>query len=177
MRCVRKYFISFTGCIVVIFSLWACAKPSQQAVEIKHYPIDALDGIITQSGVQIDNVISKDGKGSLKIAAAEPTVIRLFEAGDINVENARLIYQAKIRTEGVQGQVFLEMWCHFPGKGEFFSRGLQSPVSGTTEWTSVETPFFLQKGENPDNVKLNLVINGTGTVWIDDIRLIKGHLQ
>ena len=177
MRCVRKYFISFTGCIVVIFSLWACAKPSQQAVEIKHYPIDALDGIITQSGVQIDNVISKDGKGSLKIAAAEPTVIRLFETGDIDIENARLIYQAKIRTEGVQGQVFLEMWCHFPGKGEFFSRGLQSPVSGTTEWTSVETPFFLQKGENPDNVKLNLVINGTGTVWIDDIRLIKGHLQ
>ena len=99
MRCVRKYFISFTGCIVVIFSLWACAKPSQQAVEIKHYPIDALDGIITQSGVQIDNVISKDGKGSLKIAAAEPTVIRLFETGDIDIENARLIYQAKIRTE------------------------------------------------------------------------------
>jgi len=177
MRCARKYFISFTGCIVVIFSLWACAKPSQQAVEIKHYPIDALDGIITQSGVQIDNVISKDGKGSLKIAAVEPTVIRLFETGDIDIENARLIYQAKIRTEGVQGQVFLEMWCHFPGKGEFFSRGLQGPVSGTTEWTSVETPFFLQKGENPDNVKLNLVINGTGTVWIDDIHLIKGHLQ
>jgi hypothetical protein len=161
----------------MIFAFWACAKPSQQAVEIKHYPIDALDGIITQSGVQIDKDISKDGKGSLKIGAAEPTVIRLFETGDIDIENARLIYQAKVRTEGVQGQVFLEMWCHFPGKGEFFSRGLQSPVSGTTEWTSVETPFFLQKGENPDNVKLNLVINGTGTVWMDDIRLIKGPLQ
>jgi len=177
MRCVRRYFISFTGCIVVIFSLWACAKPSQQAVEIKHYPINDLVGIITQSGVQIDNVISRDGKGSLKIGASEPTVIRLFETGDIDIENARLIYQAKVRTAGVQGQVFLEMWCHFPGKGEFFSRGLQSPVSGTTEWTSAETPFFLQKGENPDNVKLNLVINGSGTVWIDDIHLIKGPLQ
>jgi hypothetical protein len=177
MRCVNRKFFSFAGCIVVIFSLWACAKPSGQAVEIKHYPIDDLDGIITRSGVQIDKVISKDGKGSLKIAATEPTVIRLFETGDIDIEDARLIYQAKLRTAGVQGQVFLEMWCHFPGKGELFSRGLQSPVSGTTEWTSVETPFFLQKGENPDNVKLNLVINGTGTVWIDDIHLIKGPLQ
>ena len=177
MSCMRRYLFSFAGCIVVIFSLWACTKSSQQAVEIKHYPIDALDGIITQSGVQIDKDISKDGKGSLKIGAAEPTVIRLFETGDIDIQDARLIYQAKVRTEGVQGQVFLEMWCHFPGKGEFFSRGLQSPVSGTTEWTSVETPFFLQKGENPDNVKLNLVINGTGTVWIDDIHLIKGPLQ
>jgi hypothetical protein len=177
MRYLNRTIFSLAGCIVVIFALLACAKPSQQAVEIKHYPIDALDGIITQSGVQIDTVISKDGKGSLKIGTAEPTVIRLFETGDIDIEDARVIYQAQVRTEGVQGQVFLEMWCHFPGKGEFFSRSLQSPVSGTTEWTSVETPFFLQKGENPDNVKLNLVIDGTGTVWIDDIRLIKGPLQ
>jgi len=28
-----------------------------------------------------------------------------------------------------------------------------------------------KKGENPDNVKLNLVINGKGTAWIDNIRL------
>jgi hypothetical protein len=40
-----------------------------------------------------------------------------------------------------------------------------------------ETPFFLKKGENPDNVKLNLVINGKGTAWIDDIRVLKGPLQ
>jgi len=50
-------------------------------------------------------------------------------------------------------------------------------VSGTTDWTTEETPFFLQKGENPDNIKLNLVMNGTGTAWIDDIRLLKGALQ
>lgn len=45
------------------------------------------------------------------------------------------------------------------------------------KWTTVETPFFLQKGQNPDNIKLNLVVNGKGTVWIDDIKLIKGPLQ
>jgi len=65
------------------------------------------------------------------------------------------------------------MWCHFPGKGEFFSRALQFPLSGSNEWTSQETPFFLKKNENPDNVKIDLVVNGKGTVWIDDIRLIK----
>lgn len=80
-------------------------------------------------------------------------------------------------TENVEGQVFLEMWCHFPGKGEFFSRGLQNTLSGTTGWTTVETVFFLKKGENPDNVKLNLVIDGRGTIWIDDIHLLEGPLQ
>ena len=132
---------------------------------------------MTQSGVQFDKEVSSDGKGSLKIIATEPTVVRLFELGDIDIENARLIYQAKVRTEGVEGQVFLEMWCHFPGKGEFFSRGLQTPLTGTANWTTEETPFFLKKGENPDNVKLNLVINGKGTAWIDDIRVLKGPLK
>ena len=159
------------------FSVAACSESSQEVVELKRFPVDSLDGIITQTGIGFDNEISSDRKGSLRITVAESTVIRLFEISDISLENARLLYQAKVRTKDIQGQVFLEMWCHFPGKGEFFSRSLQSPLSGTTEWTSIETPFFLKKGQKPDLVKLNLVINGNGTAWIDDIHLIKGPLQ
>ena len=169
--------VVFCACLAFIFVLASCSKPSPVVVELNRFPIDSLDGIITQSGVQFDKEVSSDGNGSLKITATEPTVVRLFELGNIDVENARLIYQAKVRTEGVEGQVYLEMWCHFPGKGEFFSRGLQTPLTGTTNWTTEETPFFLKKGEKPDNVKLNLVINGKGTAWIDDIRVLKGPLQ
>lgn len=160
------------GCVVVL-CMFGCSK----VTELKEYPIDNLEGIITQSGVQIDKEVSSDGNGSLRITATEPTTVRLFETGDIDIENARLIYQARLRTEGVEGQVYLEMWCHFPGKGEFFSRGLGTPLTGSTDWTTEETPFFLKRGENPDNVKLNLVINGTGTAWIDDIRLLKGPFK
>ena len=161
----------------VIIFLVACSKPSQEVTELKHFPLNTMEGIITRSGVEIDKDISIDGAGSLKIVAAEPTTVYLFEVKDIDIENARLIYQARVRTENVEGQVYLEMWCHFPGTGEFFSRGLQSPLKGTTEWTTVETPFFLQKDQNPDYVKLNLVIDGKGTAWIDDIHLMKGPLQ
>jgi hypothetical protein len=153
--------------------MFGCSK----VTEINSYSMDNLEGIITQSGVQIDKEISSDGNGSLRITATEPTTVRLFEVGDIDIENASLIYQARLRTENVEGQVYLEMWCHFPGKGEFFSRGLGTPLTGTTDWATEETPFFLKRGENPDNVKLNLVINGTGTAWIDDIRLLKGPLR
>lgn len=164
-------------CAVFILILVGCSKPPQDVVELKKFPIDNLEGIVTQSGVQFDKEISSDGNGSLRIIATEPTVVRLFELGDMDIENSRLIYQAKVRTEGVEGQVYLEMWCQFPGKGEFFSRGLQTPLTGTTNWTREETPFFLKKGENPGNVKLNLVINGKGTAWIDDIRVLKGPLK
>jgi len=144
---------------------------------LKQFPMDNMDGIVTQSGIHIDEQVSSDGNGSLRIEATKPTTIRLFETGDIDIENARLIYQARVRTEDVEGQVYLEMWCHFPGKGESFSRGLETPLTGSTDWVTEETPFFLKKGENPDNVKLNLVIKGKGTVWIDDIRLLKGPLK
>jgi len=163
-------------CIIILVGV-SCSKPQQQVSELKRFPIESLEGVIAQSSLQFDKEISSDGNGSLRITATEPTIVRLFELGDIDVEDARLIYQAKVRTEGVEGQVYLEMWCSFPGKGEFFSRGLQTPLTGTTNWTSEETPFFLKKGENPHNVKLNLVINGKGTAWIDDIRLLKGPLQ
>jgi hypothetical protein len=164
-------------CMAMILAIAGCSKPSSEVTELQYFPVDSINGIIMQEGVQIDEQISSDGSGSLRITATEPTVVRLFEIGDLDIENAALIYQAQVRTEDVVGKVYLEMWCSFPGKGEFFSRGLQTPLTGTTDWRTEETPFFLQKGENPDNVKLNLVIDGTGTAWIDDIRLLKAPLE
>lgn len=151
-------------------------KEGEAVTELEAFALDDLQGLITQSGVSIDKAISSDGNGSLRIEAKQAITIHLFETGDIDIENARLIYQAKVRIENLEGQAYLEMWCHFPEKGEFFSKGLTNPISGTTEWTTLETPFLLKQGENPDNVKLNLVITGKGTVWIDDIRVLKGTL-
>ena len=148
-----------------------------QTTEVKRYALDNLEGVITRTGVQLDSKVSSDGKGSLRLEAKGATTFRLVETGDPGVEEATLIYQAKVRTENVKGQVYLEMWCVFAGKGEFFSRSLQSPLAGTNDWTTLETPFFLKKGERPSNVKLNVVINGSGRVWIDDLRLVKGPLQ
>jgi hypothetical protein len=172
--------------LAMILVLTGCAKKETPAVMVlKGYPLDHPKGLIAQSdqqiGVGIDREVFTEGEGSLRISktemTAQPTTIRLFETGDLEVEEARLIYQAKLRTEEVEGKVYLEMWCHFPGRGEFFSRGLETPLSGTVDWTILETPFLLKKGEDPDNIRLNLVIDGTGTAWIDDIRLQREPLQ
>lgn len=163
-------------CLVYLLMVFvtACSTKSVETTEIKYYPIDSMEGIIDKSWTKIDRKITSDGNGSLRIVTSKPSTVKLYETGDIDIENARLIYRAKLRTEGIEGQVYIEMWCDFPGKGEFFSRAVQSALSGTNEWSSQETTFFLKEGENPDNVKLNLVVNGKGTVWIDDIRLSKG---
>lgn len=148
-----------------------------EGVELKRFRLDNIEGIPSQSGLEIDRVVSSDGNGSLRIEVTQSTTVRLFETGDMDIENARLVYQAKVKTENVQGKVYLEMWCSFTGKGEFFSKGLLQPLTGTIDWKILETPFLLKEGENPDNIKLNLVIEGGGIVWIDDIRLIKYPLD
>lgn len=171
----KKTLTGLAGMVVLLLAL-ACSKPETPVTQLNRFPLDTLEGLVTQSGVEIDKAVSSDGNGSLRIAVTEPATVPLFELGDIDVENARLTYQAKLRTENVVGQAYLELLCGFSGQGEAFSRALESPLSGTTNWTTQETPFFLRQGENPDNVKLNLVINGSGTVWIDDIRVLKGPL-
>ena len=165
-------------CMIVLAAIFlvSCKKQDSDVTEVKSYPVDSAATVLARSGVENDAEITSDGNGSLRLTADEPTTFRLYDTGDIDIEDTRLVYQAKLRTEDVDGRVYLEMWCHFPGRGEFFSRALHAPLSGSVEWTAQETPFFLKKGENPDNITLNLVIDGKGTAWIDDIKLVKGPL-
>ncbi len=147
------------------------------------------ENVITKTGVEVDRAISSRTydvppplveEGSLKVVADGPKVVRLFETGPtadlfrrgpFDVDNSRLTYQAKLRTWALEGQAYLEMRCHFPGGEEFVSRGSDKPLSGTSDWTAVETSFVVKGAREPDNVQLNLVIDGKGTVWIDDVWL------
>jgi len=160
--------------LVIIFG--GCSHTSLKTTEIKHIPVDNLDKIISTEYVDFDATVTSDGNGSIKVICDEPTVVELYVLDDIDVEDVRLIYEAKMRTENLRGMAYLEMYCCFDDLGEYFSRDLQTPITGTSSWRHEETPFFLQKGQHPDRIKLNVVIDGVGTVWIDDIRLIKGPL-
>jgi hypothetical protein len=68
------------------------------------------------------------------------------------------------------------MWVQVGG-GQYFSKGMNDPVKGKSDWKTIQTPFMFQKGQKPDKVTLNIVINGKGTVWVDDIVLSKEALK
>jgi hypothetical protein len=163
---------AFTALLVTAgLGLVACGPPPGPPETLRSYSLGSIEGVLTQDGVTFDAAQSADGNGSLRIDKAGS--IRLFETGDVPAEKSRLTYSAKLRTQDLDGRAYLEMWCSYAGHGEFFSRALNAPVSGTTDWVSQQTPFILQSGQDCDNVKLNVVIEGSGTVWIDDIRLEK----
>jgi hypothetical protein len=94
----------------------------------------------------------------------------------LNVENTQLIYRAKVKSEKLEGTAFLEMWCDVGGS-QYFSRGMNSVVTGTIDWRTLQTPFFLKKGQSAQKATLNIVINGKGTVWVDDVHLLKEPLK
>ncbi len=107
------------------------------------------------------------------VDSKEEQTIRLFEVQKPQAEQCLLTYRAKLKTDGLTGRSFLEMWCRLPGRGEFFSKGLNQAVTGTTDWASYEIPFYLKKGQRPDLINLNLVIEGRGKVWLKDVQLLK----
>ncbi|MCE5184905.1 MAG: hypothetical protein LLF76_02125 [Planctomycetaceae bacterium] len=163
----------------LVFAYPLMTSPSETVQRIRYdYPLDSLENVISRDSVFFDNETSSDGKGSLRIEAGSPgkKVIRIVETGPLTIANQVLIYSAKLRTGDFDGKAYLEMWCDIPGKGEFFSRGIEQPVTGRTEWTSVQTSFRFESRQMPANVKLNLIIEGDGTVWIDDIKLLSGPL-
>jgi hypothetical protein len=170
----KRTFAYFGAASLSLFVAAACTRPSGgRDLLLKRFPLDTVQGVIQMTGVEADTAVKAEGQASLKVKVAEPSVIRLFETGPLDVEGGALVYRARLRTENAQGNVYLEMWCSLPGKGEFFSRGLESPLRGSNDWTTQETSFFLEKGDRPDNVKINIVCEGAGVVWIDDVRLLK----
>jgi len=138
-------------------------------------------GRIVKSFAAADRPISGELVATLNdgwlATCASTQTFRLFEVPTPGLENCVLTYQAQLKTEGLEGRAYLEMWCQFPGRGEFFSRGLDNTVSGSTDWTTCQTPFFSKVGEKVDRVRLNLVVEGRGKVFIKDIQLYSAPHQ
>ena len=121
--------------------------------------------------IERDARVKVEGTGSIKISTQHPTTVCLGEITGLDLENATLIYRARVKSQ-LEGSALLEMWVQV-GSGRYFSRGLNSTIEGNSDWQVIQTPFVFQKGQNPGRITLNLMINGTGTVWIDDIVLSK----
>lgn len=167
--------------VMIIPLIFLCCegkkKPEEKGEEFMRFPITSADEVLSKTDVQFDKKITSDGNGSLLITVSSgSTGVRLFEIEDPDIENARIIYQAKMRSEDLLGPAYLEILCNFKGLGEFFARNTDNPLTGTTDWNTIQTSFFYREDENPDLIKLNLIITRPGKVWIDDIRLIKGPL-
>ena len=142
--------------------LFQSPQPAGPAQTIKKFT--PLDATITKE------VITSDSNGWL-VDVEETQTIRLFEINDPQVENCMLTYRADIKTENVKNRTYLEMWCRLSSQGEFFSKGFHNSLKGSNDWGTYEVPFYLKRDQRPDQVKLNLTVEGSGKVWMRNIEL------
>ena len=154
-----------------IKSIFKQPKPVGPAETIKRFSPD--DAVIANDNVGV-NVDLDDGAWKIEFAGID--TVALFEYPVEDVENCILTYRAKMKSEGLKGRSYQEMLCRLPDKGEFFSKGLDNPVIGNTDWKVYEVPFYLKKDQKPDLLKINVFGEGTGTVWIKDIEILKTPL-
>jgi hypothetical protein len=158
---------------LMIFAVLVLMAGLTQAEDLKKLSLDDSSAIGTR--IQTDTQVKAEGKGSIKITTQWPTTICLGEVTGLNIEGAKLVYKARVKSD-LDGMAFLELWAHVGG-GQYFSKGMNDVVSQKTDWKTIQTPFLFQKGQKPDKVTLNVVINGKGTLWIDDVVLSKEPLK
>jgi hypothetical protein len=120
-----------------------------------------------------DPEVSQDGGGSLRVVTGEEGGrLRLYRLGDVGPVEGALVYTGFLKSQDLDGSAYFELWCH-PAEGNpAFVRGIPTGVEGTSDWKPQELRFRSPETcADPSSIELNVVIHGTGTVWIDNIRL------
>ncbi len=154
-------------------------EPQFEDTVIAALPVDDQKGLLREASRvphAMDYQISSDGNGSLRIDATEQTFVNLYRiwGDEADVSYRRLVYAAEVRTEDASGPVFLVMQAGLtsvPG-GEVPVVGREMALTGTNDWATLEAWTGNPGGSKLLETDLQLHIDGPGTVWIDDIRLI-----
>lgn len=174
---MRIYIFKIAALILCAYIFNAAAAYSNE--EVIEFPITGVQDIISSSSAAID----PESGNALVVSSNEKTEVRLFEIDGKDLGSTRLVYNARVRTEDLtatddtRGIAYLQMNVLFPDGEELIARGPRVPLSGTTDWRSAETLLYVDEGMTPQRVKLNLVVDGAGKVWIEDVRLLHRPLR
>lgn len=171
------------GVLLLALGLFACGEDRRPAgavpetagrspTEIAHFRLSA-EAVPSDADAAFDAEVSQDGDGSLRVMTGEEGGrMRLYRLDDVGPIQGTLLYTGFLRSRDLQGAAFLELWCHPTAGDAAFVRGVSSRVEGSSDWKPQELPFRPPEScRNPVSVELNVVIQGAGTVWIDNLRL------
>lgn len=172
-RFVRYGKGSAMKCMFVTVTVLVLICSLAPADDLKRIDLD--DAAKLGTTIETDRRVKIEGDGSVRITTKHPTTICIGQVTGLDIENAKLVYKASVKSD-LDGRAFLEMWASV-GRGRYFSKGMNDPIEGKSDWKRIRTPFIFQRGQNPKKVTLNLVIDGIGIVWIDDIVLSKVSLK
>ncbi len=155
----------------------------QNGKTLQHIDLEAVSAVTKESvegssvTVSIDSARHASGKASLKVQSQKPGShhVVLARLENLNIKGVqRLAYRAQTMTQDLQGEVYLLMSVYVQGEMPQASMINGFKANTFPKWNPVETAFFLKPGQTIGQLELALVLDGPGTVWVDDLSLLSG---
>jgi len=158
---------------LAVLAILVMVSAQGMAADLRKLSLDDTSSI--GIAIETDSRVKIEGEGSIRITTKHPTTVCIGEVNGLDIEDAALIYKAMVKSD-LEGGAYLEMLVQI-GEEQYFSKGMNDPIMGKSDWRLLQTPFIFQVGQNPGKVLLNIVINGRGIVWIDDVVLSETPLK
>lgn len=108
-----------------------------------------------------------------------PLQVRLLDIPRPAIRRARYALVGTVRYEGVEGTGYVEMWSRFSGGGSYYTRTLsESGPMGVLRGSGPARPLLLpftnrQDAPPPEQLEVNLVLSGRGTVVLSPLELVQ----
>lgn len=156
---------------VLTMALPAFAEPFQI---LGDFPCNDISQIRTL--VSTDKSTTADGNGSIKIEAAQNALVTVADQKNLSVSKDNTLWcTLKVKCAGVKQRAYLEMWCEVAEGKRAFSKGLDQPLQGDSEWKEIRLPMMVNGDFTVSRALVNVVIEGPGTVWVDQITFEKAR--
>src|SRR5262249_49290970 len=108
--------------------------------------------------------------GAWKIVAREKRLTPLFHIPTTDIKKGTLTFRAKMKSTNLPKNAYLRLDVHL-GKEEVV-RSDSKPISGVSDWAAFEWSCGMDENHSPEAVKLKVVFDSRGTVWIKDVELV-----
>lgn len=118
------------------------------------------------------------GSVTVESRAKTPVVVHLGEWQHPDIRTGKHAVWGNVRYRDVVGESYLETWSVYGKEERYFSRTLArggplKALKGTAGRRPFVLPFRGVPGRAPERVEFNLVLQGSGTVELQDVRLME----
>jgi serine/threonine protein kinase len=139
---------------------------------VAHQMCDTLTQVGTSVAIDPVNRSTPEAGGSLRIESVQGAVISVAELKDVKATSGgRIMCNALLKCENAPGGAYLYLLVETNDGTQLASQKPAQMVGGTQSWLPTNSHVDLKPGTQVSRIWVNAVVQGTGTLWVDDIQI------
>ena len=162
---VAGCLLSIPVVVLLVALFFVRLKPVHHANSSE--PCTTLKSFAVTDKTLATNLVVEDGGWFAHCDAAQ--TIRLFEVDDPGMADPPFS-SCEAADRNLHGRAYLQCRCRVPGSGSYVI--FEQASTGTTDWTPREIQSVGMEGGKPDRVRIEVVVEGPGKIWVKDVELL-----